>query len=229
MPGARRRHTGPFAPRLSNPYDPDSPSLSASDSETAPFPAAQQQQALEESLPLLQVHGLEAYEASQKAGDYMHLSSMVSELASSFQTLHALTTQQQQSLDHVESRVEGARDRTVAGEGEIRKASRYKAMGLVVAGGVTGAALGGPLGALVGLKTGLSVGVGIGLLGAGGALLGAAAGKQIQKARFVPLTHQEEEMQEMNSAPNSAAASTSAASSTSSTPQRSRTCDRNCT
>jgi len=157
----------------------------------------QQQQLLDDSLPALQVHGLEAYAAERKGHDYMHLTRMVSDIAHSFQMLHQLAHQQQRSIDHAQTNINTAHSSALEGERQLRKASRYKAFGLVMAGGLTGAAVGGPLGAMVGLKTGLSVGVGAGLLGVGGAMLGAAAGKQIQRARFVPLRHEEEEGQEL--------------------------------
>jgi hypothetical protein len=147
-----------------------------------------------ESLPLLEVRGLESYEASRKAGDYMQLASMVRDLAHSFSALHEVASRQQGDIDLVGQGIDAARLETATGEANLRQASRYKAMGLVLAGGVTGAAVGGPLGALVGLKTGLvSLGLGAGLVGVGGALLGAGAAKQLQRARFVPLQHDGEE------------------------------------
>jgi len=195
----------------------------------------QTQQLVDESLPLLQVHGLESFEASQRQGEYMNLSSMVLDIAQSFHQLREITEAQQAAVDSAEEHITAAKDKSMAAELELRKASRYKAFGLVMAGGVTGAAIGGPIGALVGLKTGLSIGVGVGLLGAGGALVGAAAAKQIQKARFVPLSHleEEEEMTRLRSSASETSTDVSAAQSASSSvtasPQVRGNCTRNCT
>jgi proteasome assembly chaperone (PAC2) family protein len=193
---ARRRNAGGSSSNITpGVYDPMSDETTLDDDSTSSMSESQQSMmsASNETLPLLTVDGMEAYEAEKKQGDFMNLQSMVLDIAQSFHTLQQITMQQQEQLDQAESNVVNAREKTLAAELEIRKASRYKAFGLVLAGGATGAAIGGPLGALVGLKTGLSIGVGIGLMGAGGALIGAAAGKQIQKARFVPLTHGAEE------------------------------------
>lgn len=200
----------------------------------------------DESLPLLEVNGLHDYESRQKADEYMHLSSMVRDVAQSFLTLRSLQAQQQSNIDVSETSILAARDKSQSAEKELRQASRYKAFGLVFAGGVTGAAVGGPIGALVGLKTGLSIGVGIGLMGAGGALIGATAAKQIQKARFVPLSHldEEQEMQQTQSreqakdddaseaskasSGDASVASTRASSVASSPADAKRNCSRKC-
>jgi len=163
-----------------------SPSLGPSYSPESPSGALLQQDL--DTLPLLEVRGLDTYDAQRKQGDYMQLSSMVRDLASSFAQLREVAESQQANIDRASDGIDAARLETAEGEAQLRQASRYKALGMVLAGGVTGAAVGGPLGALVGLKTGLvSLGVGAGLIGAGGALLGATAAKQMQRARFVSL------------------------------------------
>lgn len=180
-------------------YDPAGeprPSASASSSSSSSYSSVGDLES--DSLPRLQVHGLESYEESKKQGEYMNLQTMVGDIAHSFHALQSIAASQQERLDDTEARIDAAKLKTDIAESDIRQASRYKAFGLVMAGGVTGAAIGGPLGALVGLKTGLSIGVGAGLVGAGGAIIGAAAGKKLQRARFVPVSHEAEERELLN-------------------------------
>jgi outer membrane lipoprotein SlyB len=234
---ARRRQAGTSQ---HTPYDPP---IDASSMDDDAIVGREPLESSTESLPLLEVNGLDSYESSKKQGDFMNLQSMVLDIAQSFHALASITAQQQELVDVSESHVQQAKEKSLAAELELRKASRYKAFGLVVAGGVTGAAIGGPLGALVGLKTGLSIGVGIGLMGAGGALIGAAAGKQIQRARFVPLSHLDEQQEgaemsamaarerEIKAAEASASTSSTRSASASNSPaqtEEKRSCIRKC-
>jgi outer membrane lipoprotein SlyB len=164
-------------------------------------PSLMAQESTLEDMPLLEVHGLERWDAARRGGDYMHLSSMVADLAAAFHSLQQTVNAQQPSMDLAENNIAATKAETFAAESDIRQASRYKAFGLTFAGGLTGAALGGPLGALMGVKAGLGAGVGIGLIGVAGGLMGATVARQVQKARFVPMTHEEEgkEMQRIQS------------------------------
>ena len=128
-PQSARLRRGPNVQHVS--YDPAAEqqggSLQSSPALGAQHPS-QVQQLDTESLPLLQVHGLESLESSQRAGDYMHLSSMVLDIAESFRALQQVAQQQQGNIDSVQGNIDGTRDRTLAAESDLRKASRYKAV-----------------------------------------------------------------------------------------------------
>lgn len=111
------------------------------------------------------------------------LHQQVLQVASLYSEIHSLLLKQDESLNSMELNVSNTQLEVESAEENLNKASRLKAVGLTVLGGVIGSMVFGVPGALIGAKTALGMTTGAGVMGASGALVGLKMGSKLAKER----------------------------------------------